>query len=155
MKQKTISFDVDGTLIRWDWNNELQSAQIGKVPNPKFIKLLKKFHKQGHKVIIVTSRGMWDEENLYKAYMFDGGDDHRFISVKAFVEIHDIPVKSEDIYFTEGRLKASTLLNLKVDTHYDDDLDELIACNECGINAIRVTDEENGFSEVKHKKGDL
>ena len=59
---KVAFFDVDDTLILWDYKGEAEEyVQIGEervVPHKKHIEILKQFHSRGQ-MVVVWSQGGW------------------------------------------------------------------------------------------------
>jgi len=148
MKKLTISFDVDGTLLKWKYYDKIQRWAVGHEPHTRVIKFLKKFHSLGHNVIIVTTRQDSDDAGMYKTYLETQGEEFRcypFISVKQLIEEQRIPVAFENINFTNGKLKASTLKRLGVDKHYDDNIMEIEECMCYGIKAKLIRDNDEPY----------
>ena len=139
-KQKIVSFDVDGTLIKYTFNKTRNHIFAGQEPNHEIINILKNHVAGGDKVIIVTSRNKFDDESTDE-------ETSVFISVKDFCKKYDIVVDS--INYTNGHLKAEMLKNLNVDLHYDDNDEEIYWAREAGILAIHITDDKNGFNDAK------
>lgn len=133
---KTVSFDFDSTLnlIRHDekW------GMVDDGPNLEMLKKLKQHKQNGDVVLIVTART--EKNEGYFNYGLEKGDPGYAGTVKEFVSVHNLPV--DKIYFTNGQLKAKTLLDLGVELHYDDDDREVKACQDVGIDVIHIVDGE-------------
>src|SRR6516225_3751108 len=112
-----VSFDFDDTLL------------LGTEANPLMVEALRRHAAAGDTVIIVTSRNRHhDRRSWIKKYAPDR------ISVRAFVEIYELPVA--EIHFTNHRLKGPKLLELKVLLHYDNDPLEIQSCEDQGVHGI-------------------
>jgi len=101
-----VSFDFDWTL----------SFPDGTSYEP-MVKLLKWLLKKGRTVYIVSSR---DNDYNNKTH------------IQQFLDSHGI-TGLEDIILTNGNLKYSTLLHIKVTDHFDDDPIELEEATAHGI----------------------
>jgi acid phosphatase class B len=101
-----VSFDFDSTL-----QLEVIDADgdvVGHAPNKEIIDLVHLHHSKGNKVILVTTRM-----------------DKFMDEVRQFIEDNDLPISPEDIHNTNMSWKRNTLKRLKVDIHFDDNVDEL------------------------------
>ena len=127
---KTITFDFDNTIMMTrpdeDW------GQVVDGPNKDVIKLMKKHKQMGDQVIVVTSRmqrnetgGPYDPD--HPAYM---------PSVAEYLEKYGVEV--DRVMFTDGDLKAETLVQINSDLHFDDDEEELNAADEKGIKTVQI-----------------
>ena len=86
----------------------------------------------GDQVIVVTSRmqrnetgGPYDPD--HPAYM---------PSVAEYLEKYGVEV--DRVMFTDGDLKAETLVQINSDLHFDDDEEELNAADEKGIKTVQI-----------------
>lgn len=122
--RKVISFDFDDTIAFW---NESTDASI---LNEKIYKAMERHKKEGHKVIVVTTRYemMWKYETL--------DDLRRWDILGPLVE------EQSDVHFTDHEWKKDTLLKLGVSRHYDDNKYELALLKETEIEGIWVHDVE-------------
>jgi len=141
---RVYTFDFDNTIMMTrpddDW------GEVVDGPNDKIIKLMRKYKKNGDRVIVVTSRHQHMEKRgtgghpaHHPAYM---------PSVEEFTAKHNIPYDA--IVFTSGNMKVQYLLKTRSDLHYDDDEQELAAANEAGINTIQVRNVH--FSQVPEEE---
>ena len=111
-----ISFDFDGTLIGFD-GADIESMHAK----------LKEHIAAGDEVIIVTKRNPGEVHN--------GTDASIYVKEK----FGDIPV-----HYTNHQLKWQTLLSQNVNTHYDDDPNEIKAINDnIDIETILVQDDKS------------
>lgn len=113
--KKIVSFDFDDTLYFEDRKQK---------ENKKLIKLIKKYHKKGLEVIIVTARSKYYDKVIGE------------ISVIDFVKSHKIPITK--IYFTNGKLKGPILKKIGSILHFDNDLDEVESCKKANIKVIKI-----------------
>jgi hypothetical protein len=111
MEKNTISFDFDWTLRFGDGT--------AWMPN---VKLMKRLIKNDHKVFIVTAR-LGTSDNVKE--------------VNAFCDKHKIH-NLAGIRFTEGNLKADTLVTLGVKVHFDDDGEECREATRRGIKTYQI-----------------
>ena len=130
--KRVISFDFDNSLSLSKYDEEYGMIDDG--PNMEMVNKLKQHKANGDTVYIVTARTK-EHEKLYSSGL-EKGDAGYTQTVKEFVVDNDLPV--DGTYFTNGRLKAKTLLELGVDLHYDDNDDEVQACKDAGIEVIQV-----------------
>ena len=144
-KKGVYSFDYDETLVKYKPDPEdPQFSVLYDEPHEENIAILRELAAAGETVIIVTSRSKrtrekypWDtapdpEElvadlNLPLTPVLDPGDDE-----------NEADEEPKTIHYTNGDLKASKLKRLGVIKHWDDDLDEIAAAQEAGIEAIFV-----------------
>ena len=96
--------------------------------NQEFIDKMINLIKEGHNVYIVTSR-VYDLEK-------DFPQERITWHLKTLGIINYFP--PEHIIYTNRALKAPTLLNLNIDLHHDDDIEEILACREAGVPCIRA-----------------
>ena len=96
-----VSFDFDSTILKKEWSEE-EEMEVPVGLDPIAAKLIQQERAAGNDVIIVTSRPAFgqDNEDLFKI-------------------ANDL--KIEDVYFTNGKDKVQTLLDLGIVRHYDDD----------------------------------
>ena len=118
---KVVTFDFDDTLLEFEYTREDGYFVIG--PMKKSIEKLKEHKAKGSTVYIVTSR--YDEEGMTPEQWsgLEKDDPYYVPMVQEFLDEHDIVV--DGIYFTNGRLKAKTLITVGSSIHYDDDLHEV------------------------------
>lgn len=69
-KKLVIAFDFDGTLCKIYKNNQpyIPKKTIKEKPNINVVKVAKKLKKQGHKIIIYSSR-WWGDYNWIKKWL--------------------------------------------------------------------------------------
>lgn len=118
-----ITFDFDDTLIEYVYDDEYGFVHVGT--NQEILEHLKEAKRAGCEVYIVTSRIRRQEKNRPFS-----------ISVKDWLEEENVEV--DGVYFTEGGLKAQTLLELGSILHYDDDPEEIYAAEHAGIPTVFV-----------------
>ena len=141
-EQNIYSFDYDNTLIRYHTLEDGDVEYIG--PHEENIQLAKDLASAGNKIIIVTSRFAptgpkkpWDDAPSPGELIAEFG----------------LPI--EEIYYTNGDLKAQKLIELGVSKHWDDDEDEVAAAEEAGIEAVLVPVEEGITDRLRDKWIDL
>lgn len=106
--KRIVSFDFDDTLTNsWD-NSARYDTSIDVGLNQTTLAKVRQHLSQGDKVIIVTARS-------------DSPDSQR--DVEDFLRHFQIPI--DEVHYTNGDLKASTLVHLGASMHYDDDEDEI------------------------------
>ena len=124
-KKGAYSFDYDETLIKYKTDPEdPEFSTIYDKPHEENIAKLRELAAAGETVYIVTSRSKRTREK----YPWDTAPDP-----EELVADMNLPVKS--IHYTNGDLKAETLLSLGVIEHWDDDEEEIAAAKEAGIKA--------------------
>ena len=124
-KKGAYSFDYDETLIKYKTDPEdPEFSTIYDKPHEENIAKLRELAAAGETVYIVTSRSKRTREK----YPWDTAPDP-----EELVADLNLPVKS--IHYTNGDLKAETLLSLGVIEHWDDDEEEIAAAKEAGIKA--------------------
>ena len=124
-KKGAYSFDYDETLIKYKADPEdPEFSTIYDKPHEENIAKLRELAAAGETVYIVTSRSKRTREK----YPWDTAPDP-----EELVADLNLPVKS--IHYTNGDLKAETLLSLGVIEHWDDDEEEIAAAKEAGIKA--------------------
>ena len=127
-KKMNISFDWDNTISMSYLDEDSEEPKfIHQGYNQEFIDKMMNYIKDGHNVWIVTSRVRELEDEFPKERIT--------WHLKTLGIINYFP--PERIIYTNRELKAPTLLNLEIDLHHDDDLEEVIACKEAGIRCIR------------------
>ena len=140
IEDKIITFDFDDTLSLSHWGEE-EDDWVHDGPHLPMIKRYKRYQEQGYKLYIVTSR--------YQEYLDTAGNWYTFLpnikpqkkyfpnfqmSVAEFVEEYNLdPV---DIIFTNGKLKVDVLKKLQAAVHHDDDLEEIEAAKNAGIETV-------------------
>ena len=126
-KKMNISFDWDNTISMSYMNEDSEEAKFTHQGyNQEFIDKMMNYIKEGHNVYIVTSR-VYDLEDEFP-------NERISYHLKALGIINYFP--PDHIIYTNRDLKAPTLLNLEIDLHYDDDIEEIMACKEAGIECI-------------------
>ncbi len=122
-----ISFDFDNTLYHpfgfeetGDSNKQIDEIQL----------LAKKYARDGHNVFIVTKRYGPSKKNL--------GLGHEHLLV--YEVASKLGIDPSNIYFTNREMKVDTLLNLKIDRHFEDDRYECSLISSVGIQIIPVLD---------------
>lgn len=128
-KKMKISFDWDNTISMsyMDENSE-EPKFIHQGYNQEFIDKMINSIKLGHDVYIVTARIYELEEDFPK--------DRISRHLRELGIINYFP--PERIIYTNGELKAPTLLYLGIDLHHDDSVEEILACREAGVECIRA-----------------
>jgi len=125
-ERKVVSFDFDGVLHISTHPGTLDPIELFDYwewePNKPLHKILRREHKSGHKIIIVTAR------TDFKGWMSK--------SLWSFVEKFHLPV--DDIIFTDLLPKKPILLNKKVIRHYDDKFDMIYELEGTGIEFVYV-----------------
>lgn len=124
-----LSFDWDNTISMsyMDENSE-EPKFIHQGYNQEFIDKMINSIKTGHDVYIVTSR-------VYELEA-DFPEERITHHLRTLGIINYFP--PERIIYTNGELKAPTLLYLGIDIHHDDSVEEILACKEAGIECIRA-----------------
>ena len=138
-KKLNISFDWDNTISMsyLDENSE-ETKFIHQGYNQEFIDKMMNYIKEGHEVWIVTSR-VRDLEDEFP-------EERITYHLRTLGIINYFP--PERIIYTNRELKAPTLLHLGIDLHHDDDLEEILACKEAGIECIRALEIHEDSIEV-------
>lgn len=123
--QEVISFDFDDTIYELQWDDEEndyvrddKNHIIGKL-DQKIADLIWKYHKEGKKVVVVTSRM-----------------DKAMDEVRDFIKKHKLPI--QEIYNTNFEEKLFTLQRINASTHYDDDIEEIRPLKFHGIKGIHI-----------------
>lgn len=88
-------------------------------PNYVVINTLLQLASLGTKIYVVTSR----RKTLEDLNLYPPGHIANRVSVGEFVQMMDLPVSG--ILYTNGCYKVSTLIKLKSEIHFDDNIDEL------------------------------
>ena len=131
-KKGAYSFDYDETLIKYKTDPEdPEFSTIYDKPHEENIAKLRELAAAGETVYIVTSRS----KRTGDRYPWDTAPEP-----EELVADMNLPVKS--IHYTNGDLKAETLLSLGVIEHWDDDEEEIAAAKEAGIKANFVPGDE-------------
>ena len=138
-KKLNISFDWDNTISMsyLDENSE-ETKFIHQGYNQEFIDKMMNYIKEGHEVWIVTSRVRDLEDEFPKERIT--------WHLKTLGIINYFP--PERIVYTNRELKAPTLLNLEIDLHHDDDIEEILACREAGVPCVRALEIHEDSDEV-------
>ena len=124
-KKGAYSFDYDETLIKYKTDPEdPEFSTIYDKPHEENIAKLRELAAAGETVYIVTSRS----KRTGDKYPWDTAPEP-----EELVADMNLPVKS--VHYTNGDLKAETLLSLGVIEHWDDDEEEIAAAKEAGIKA--------------------
>ena len=152
LQNATITFDFDNTLLmtRPDEN----WGEVIDGPNLQIIQIMNKMKDAGARVLIVTSRkqrmeAMGGQEKDHPAYqppVLDFIEDHN----TKYAKYADKQINYDDIVFTDGDLKAETLVRVHSDFHFDDDEQELLAANNVGIPTYQVRNPH--FSQVPEEE---
>jgi len=142
LEQNIYSFDFDNTLIRYHTLEDGDVEYIG--PHQDNIQLAKDLAAQGNKVIIVTSR--YRTSGPKKPWDDAPNPDE-------LIAEFDLPI--EEVYYTDGNLKASKLTELGVSKHWDDDEDEVAAAEAAGIEGVLVAVEKGLTDRLRDKWVDL
>ena len=122
-----ISFDWDNTISMSYMDEDSTEVKfIHQGYNQHLVDEMINSIKEGHNVYIVTSRDFSLEEHFPQERIS--------YHLKALGIINYFP--PDHIIYTNRDLKAPTLLNLEIDLHYDDDIEELMACKEAGIMCV-------------------
>jgi 8-oxo-dGTP pyrophosphatase MutT (NUDIX family) len=125
-KEKIVSFDFDNTIaITYiDFSDEDN-------PDPKFIEynqdivaLIREHIDKGDEVYIVTSRIKALEADYPEAEV-------PYHLRKLNLSEYFLPNR---VFYMDGGLKTEKLLELNVDLHYDDNMEEYIACKNANIS---------------------
>lgn len=134
-----ISFDWDNTIsMSYLDEDSVEPNFIHQGYNQEFIDKMLNYIKEGHEVWIVTSR-VRDLEDEFP-------EERITWHLKTLGIINYFP--PERIIYTNRELKAPTLLHLGIELHHDDDVEEIIACREAGIECIRALEIHEDSSEV-------
>jgi len=152
LQNATITFDFDNTLLmtRPDEN----WGEVIDGPNLQIIQIMNKMKDAGARVLIVTSRkqrmeGMGGQEKDHPAYqppVLDFIEDHN----TKYAKYADKQINYDDIVYTDGDLKAETLVRVHSDFHFDDDEQELLAANNVGVPTYQVRNPH--FSQVPEEE---
>ena len=131
-EKKVISFDFDNTIaITYvDFSNNKEPQPVFVEYNQKILDLMKEYIDNGDDVYIVTSRYRHLEEqypNQDVPYHLD----------KIGLTKYFWP---DRVFYMDGGLKHDKLLELNVDLHYDDSMEEVLACKKAGINVKNPLD---------------
>ena len=131
-KKGAYSFDYDETLVKYKPDPEdPQFSVLYDKPHEENIAKLRELAAAGETVYIVTSRSKRTGDKM----PWDTAPEP-----EELVADLNLPVKS--IHYTNGDLKAETLLSLGVIEHWDDDEEEIAAAQEAGIKANFVPGDE-------------
>ena len=141
LEQNLYSFDFDNTLIRYRTLEDGDVKYLG--PHEENITLLKDLASRGNKIIIVTSRSKLKGEKR-------PWDDAP--TPEEAIELFSLPV--EEIYYTNGDLKADKMKKLGVSKHWDDDEEEVMAAERVGIEAELVHTEDGITDRLRDKWAD-
>jgi len=121
---KIISFDFDDTLaLSYEKDIEYDNPTTVYYPNPKALNAIIKHITRGNKVIIVSTRL-----------------NEHVSEISQFLKDFNIPIDPKNVYNTNGVSKIQMLENLNVNTHYDDNDDELESLKTTDINGININE---------------
>lgn len=124
-EKKIVSFDFDNTIaITYiDFLDTEDPQPVFIEYNPKIISLIKEHIKNKDEVYIVTSRYRSLEEQY-------PNQDVPYHLKKLGLEEYFWP---DRVFYMDGGLKTDKLAELNVDQHYDDSMEELLACKSAQI----------------------
>ena len=138
-KKMNISFDWDNTISMSYMDEDSEEPKfIHQGYNQEFIDKMINYIKEGNEVWIVTSRDRELEDHF--------PEERITYHLRTLGIINYFP--PERIIYTNRELKAPTLLHLGIDLHHDDDLEEIIACKEAGIECIRALEIHEDSKQV-------
>jgi 8-oxo-dGTP pyrophosphatase MutT (NUDIX family) len=128
-KKMKVSFDWDNTIsMSYLDEDSVEPKFIHQGYNQEFIDKMMNYIKEGHEVWIITSR-VRDLEDEFP-------NERITWHLKTLGIINYFP--PERIIYTNRELKAPTLLHLGIDLHHDDDVEEILACREAGIDCVKA-----------------
>lgn len=116
-----VSFDFDSTLALFSHDKNLGSRF--RCANRDVIRELKRLRREGAIIYVVTERHERDESALPS---FDGEDKLIDPGVYHFLEANGLKHLVEDVYFTNGCPKGTTLARIGSNMHYDDQATSLM-----------------------------
>lgn len=124
-KKKRISFDFDNTIaITYvDFSEDSEPDPVFLEYNPKIVSLIKEYIDNGDEVFIVTSRYRHLESEYPK-------QDVPYHLKQLNLTEYFWP---DRVFYMDGGLKHEKLLELDIDLHYDDSMEEFLACKEAEI----------------------
>ncbi len=138
-KKLNISFDWDNTISMSYLDEDSEETKfVHQGYNQEFIDKMINYIKGGHEVWIVTSRVRELEDEFPQERIT--------YHLRTLGIINYFP--PQRIIYTNRELKAPTLLHLGIDLHHDDDVEEIIACKEAGIECIRALEIHEDSSKV-------
>lgn len=114
--KRVITVDFDDTLATTEGTGWGGSALI---PIQRIIDYIKKEHKKGAEIHIVTFRNLQNKPEVEK-----------------FVKQYSLPISG--IHCTEGKTKTSVMKKLKSELHIDDDIETLVLAELAGIKTLLV-----------------
>ena len=123
-----VTFDFDDTLTLTRPDEDWGLVEVG--PNMDTINTMKEFISQGAQVYIVTSR-----LESRPPSSVDGAPPRS--TPEQYVEKFNLQLSADPIY-TNGQLKVNTLIEIGSKLHFDDDPEEIMACEEAGIKTQKV-----------------
>ena len=130
--KKIISFDFDNTIaityIDFSENSEPQPKFLEY--NQKILQLMKEYIANGNEVYIVTSRYRSLEEK------YPNQDVPYHLNELGMTEYF----WPNRVYYVNGGLKHEKLKELGVDLHFDDSMEEVLACKKAGIKVKNPLD---------------
>ena len=152
LQNATITFDFDNTLLMTRPDESWGEVIDG--PNLQIIQIMNKMKDAGARVLIVTSRkqrlettGHYEKEHpAHQPAILDFIEDHN----AKFAKYADKQINYDDIVYTDGDLKAETLVRVHSDFHFDDDEQELLAANNVGVPTYQVRNPH--FSQVPEEE---
>jgi 8-oxo-dGTP pyrophosphatase MutT (NUDIX family) len=131
-RKKRISFDFDNTIaITYiDFQQDEDPQPVFLEYNPKIISLIQEYIDNGDEVFIVTSRYRHLEQE------YPSQDVPYHLKQLNFTEYF----WPDKVFYMNGGLKHEKLNELNIDLHYDDSMEEVLACKQAGINVKNPLD---------------
>ena len=129
--QKLFDFSYDelkyflGTIQEEITNNAL--------PRNDCVDIIKKLHKEGHEIYIITARDSEFHKDPY-------------LQSKKWLEKHQIYY---DKLIVNARDKAKVCVENNIDILIDDSISNCSCVYNCGIEAIMISNEKNSNNEIK------
>ena len=138
-KKLKVSFDWDNTISMSYLDEDSEETKfVHQGYNQEFIDKMINYIKEGHDVWIVTSRVKELEDEFPQERIS--------YHLRTLGIINYFP--PDRIIYTNRELKAPILLDLGIDLHHDDDLEEIIACKQAGIKCIRALEIHEDSKQV-------
>jgi len=132
-----VTFDFDDTLALSDWDEE-EGTWSHAGPHESFIEKLQQHKNNGSTVYVVTSRN-----EKYEPHALENPNQK---AVQEFLDEYGIAV--DGVYFTNGRPKIETLLQLGSTIHHDDDPGDILDSRANNIEAI-ISDQYGDYNELE------
>lgn len=132
-----VSFDFDGVLhsdiIPGTIHPIDYGTKIDWTPNKRIHKILRREHKAGNKIIVVSARGLilYDYERRVVIQMKD--------IMQRFMDKYHLPI--DEIILTDGREKRKILEDNKVIRHYDDNFEMEDELKNTNIEFVLIQDD--------------